>query len=133
MSCSCFWPLPCPRLTVLQRGCAVEAAPAQDVPSLLAGFLPLLLLCGTKAQCGGATNPSTPSPAPARQGVGCGHPQEAGGRSLAGRKETLGISFNPHKPLWDKRQLFPFFLRGGGESLRLRKVKEPVQSHKSGR
>lgn len=60
-------PSPCPRLTVLQRGGAAAAAPAQAVPALLAGFLPLLLLCGTKAQRFSASGPSTPSPATAGQ------------------------------------------------------------------
>lgn len=70
-------PPPPPRLTVLQRGGAVTAAPTKDVPSLLAGFLPLLLLCGSKAQCCRASAPSTLSPATARQGAGCGQPQGA--------------------------------------------------------
>lgn len=71
-------PSPRPRLTVLQRGGAVAAAPAQAVPSLLAGFLPLLLLCGIKAQRVSASDPGTPSPAAAGQGVGWGQPQGAG-------------------------------------------------------
>lgn len=54
-------PSPSPRLTALRRRGAVSAAPAQGVPSLLAGFLPLLLLCGTKEHRVGAPDPSTPS------------------------------------------------------------------------
>lgn len=119
--------VPCPRLTVLQRRGAVNAAPAQDVPSLLAGFLPLLLLCGTKDSAL-EPQPSTPSPAVAGQGVGYGQAQEAGVRSPAGRKETLQISFNLQKHLGEERQLFPFLHMGT-----LREVKGPVQSHKSGR
>lgn len=112
-------PLPRPRLTALQRRGAVSAAPRQDVPSVLAGFLPLLLLCGTKAQRVGAPDPSTPSLAITGQGVGCGQSQGAGVRSPEWRKGTLHISLNPHKDPGGGRQLLPILqmgkLRLGGE------------------
>lgn len=66
-------------------------APAQDVCSLLVGFLPLLLLCGTKHSVLGVPEPGTPALATSGQGQAVAHLR--GARCHVSRKEERNSAY----------------------------------------
>ena len=66
-------------------------APAQDVCSLLVGFLPLLLLCGTKHSVLGVPEPGTPALATSGQGQAVAHLR--GARCHVSRREERNSAY----------------------------------------